>query len=582
MIAAVRSSLRASALVLAIALGCLPAQVLAASRTAPAARSGMVVSAEPIASQVGLDVLIDGGNAVDATIATAFALAVVFPKAGNIGGGGFLLYRDASTGTADIVDFRETAPAGATPTMYLGPDRNPVPGLSTDGYLSIAIPGTVAGLAAAHERYGLLPWHRLLRPAIQLARYGFPVSEALARSIEKAAPVLGRYPSAAAVFLPGGKPPAVGSIFKQRELARTLSRISRYGADGFYRGSVAEAIESDVRAHGGILTREDLAGYRVRIRRPLEGTYGEYRLLVVPPPSSGGALLLEILNMLEPYQISRFGPLSSRTVHLMTEVERRAFADRAAFFGDPDFTDVPVEGLISKQYALSRTSDISLDRAGVSADVKAGEPQAKRVPHLSSWPAESPDTTHLAVVDRWRNVAALTYTLNDSYGSKTIAAGTGVLLNDEMDDFSSKPGTPNLYGLVGDKANEIRPGKRPVSSMCPTIVLKNGRPFLVLGTPGGSTIITSVAQVLLNVVDHGMPLQEAVDAPRVHHQWLPDRIQIEDRALAQDVRAALDRLGHTIAVREPIGDFQALHIDPIRGIIEGASDPRGCGEPRGY
>jgi len=541
----------------------------------------MVVSADPIASQTGLEILESGGNAVDAAIAVAFALAVVHPQAGNLGGGGFLLYRDGLTGAASVVDFRETAPAGATAGMYLGADGEVVPGLSTDGYLAVAVPGTVAGLATAHERFGLVSWPRLVRPAIRLARRGFPVPESLARDVAEAAPKLARYPSSARVFLPGGRPPLEGTILRQPELARTLGLIERRGPDGFYRGPVAAAIAADVRAGGGILSLEDLAAYRMRVRSPIEGTYGEYRLLV-PPPPSGGALLLEILNMLEPYHVGRTGPLSSRTVHLMAEVERRAYADRSALLGDPDFFRVPLEQLVSKQYALTRAADIALDRATPSSDVKPGNPAGGASAAKAQRLVDSPDTTHLAVVDRWRNVVALTTTLNDRFGAKVVAAGTGVLLNDEMDDFSVKPGAANLYGLVGGEANEIRPGKRPLSSMCPTIVLRNSQPWLALGTPGGATIVTSVTQVFLDLVEHGMELQEAVDTPRVHHQWTPDRIQIEARALAEDVRVALERLGHKVAVREPIGDFQAILIDPRLGVLQGASDPRGAGEPRGY
>ena len=567
-----------------------------ARRTITAA-NGVVVSSDPVASQVGVDVLGEGGNAVDAAIAVSFALAVVYPRAGNLGGGGFLLYRDAGTKASAVVDFRETAPGASTPAMFLDAKGAVVPNLSTEGYLAAATPGTVAGMELAHRKYGLLPWKRLLRPAIRLAQRGFIVTKEFSCEIAEESAGLARYPASAAIFLPGGAPPPEGTTFRQPDLARTLRRIAEKGANGFYRGPVAAALVADVKAHGGILGEDDLASYRARVRRPLEGTYKDLRILVPPPPSSGGVVLLEILNMLEPQQVVRQAPLSAPLVHLMAEAERRAYADRASYLGDPDFFDVPVSALVSKQYALGRASDVSLEQATPSSAVKPGLPL--KAPDAPAAPRPAPDkapapepgvhTTHFAVVDRWRNVVAVTTTLNSYFGSKAVAAGTGVLLNNEMDDFSIKPGTPNLYGLVGGAANEIRPGKRPLSSMTPTLVLKNDRPYLVLGTPGGSTIITSVLQVFLDVVEHGMSLEAAVKAPRVHHQWLPDKIQIEEGALTESVREALVRMGHTVAVyrsstgaASPIGDFQAIRVDPASGALEGVSDSRGPGEPRGY
>lgn len=556
----------------------------AAPRRALTTSKGMVVSSDPLASQIGIETLEDGGNAVDAAIAVSFALAVVHPRAGNLGGGGFLLYRDGGTKTSALIDFRETAPAASSPGMYLDAKGDVVPKLSTEGYLAVATPGTVAGMELAHRKYGLLPWKRLLRPAIKLAKRGFRVSRFLSEEIGRESDGLARYPSSAAIFLPGGAPPAEGTILRQPDLARTLTRIAGEGAAGFYRGPVAAAIAADVRAHGGILTAEDLDAYRARVRAPIEGTYRGLRLIVPPPPSSGGVLLLEILNMLEPYHVGRYPPLSRPVVHLMAETEKRAYADRASLLGDPDFFDVPVASLISKQYALTRAAGISPDRATPATEVTPGQPA------LPTIPRESGNTTHYSIVDRWRNVVAVTTTLNSSFGSHAVATGTGVVLNNEMDDFSIKPGTPNLYNLIGGVANEIRPGKRPLSSMTPTIVLKNDRPYLVLGTPGGSTIITTVLQVFLDVAEHGMGLEGAVKAPRVHHQWLPDKIQIETGALTSDVQEALTRMGHTVALRrssssgelEPIGEVQAIRIDPASGALEGVSDPRGPGEPRGY
>lgn len=572
--------------------------------------TGMVVSSSPIASQVGLETLKDGGNAVDAAVAAAFTLAVVYPRAGNLGGGGFLIYRDGTTGAGWTVDFRETAPGEATPTMYLGPDGEPVPGLSQEGYLAVAVPGSVAGLELAHQRYGLLSWKRVVRPAIRLARGGFIVSEALEREIGQEAAALARYPTSASIFMPRGRPLAAGTRLRQPDLARTLQRISDRGARGFYSGPTARAIVDDVRAHGGILSLGDLSAYRARVRKPLEGNYDTLKLLVPPPPSSGGVALLEILNMLEPFRLRRFGYGSAVSVHLMAEAERRAYADRATYLGDPSFFDVPTSALISKQYALTRGADISMTQAtpsaslgpgnllgtgsvaGIRRTASRGRDRTAGLPRAASPAASgasprggSVNTTHLAVVDRWKSTAAITTTLNSSFGAKVVAAGTGVLLNNEMDDFSIKPGAPNLYGLVGGEANEIRPGKRPLSSMCPTIVLKNNKPFLILGTPGGATIITSVAQVFLNVVEHGLSLETAVGAPRVHHQWLPDRITLEDDALPVSVQEQLLGLGHALFTREPkdpIGDFQAIRIDAARGLYEGVSDGRGPGEPRGY
>jgi gamma-glutamyltranspeptidase/glutathione hydrolase len=581
-----RLRFRIPSLTLVLALGSagMAAAAEPPQRTA-LAHNGMVVSADPIASQVGLEVLEDGGNAVDAAIATAFALAVVYPRAGNLGGGGFFLYRDGATGNGWVVDFRETAPAASKPTMFLGPDGEVVPGLSTEGFLSVGVPGAVAGLELAHQRYGLLSWKRVVRPAYRLAKRGFTVSPALEKSLKDEGGALARNPGAAAIFFPGGQPLRGGMHLKQPDLARTLERISDLGAAGFYRGPTAEAIVADAKAHGGILDADDFASYRARVRRPIEGTFDNLKLLVLPPPSSGGVILLEILNMLEPFRMGRFPFGSASAVHLMAETERRAYADRAAYLGDPDYCFDPVTALTSKQYAMTRGADISMMAATPSASVQPGPVLSRAAPpevRLALAARGGADTTHFAVVDRWRNAVAVSTSLNSAYGAKVVAAGTGVLLNDVMDDFAVKPGAPNQFGLVGSTANEIRPGKRPLSSMCPTIVLKYGKPYLVLGTPGGATIITSVLQVLLNVVEHGMTLPSAVGAPRVHHQWVPDQISMEAGALDPSVQAELQAMGHMLAVREPIGDFQAIRIDAARGVLEGVCDPRWAGEARGY
>jgi len=563
---------RFSPLVLMILLGV--AGCLAPARSVPQparAAHGMVASASGLASRVGVGVLKRGGNAVDAAAAVGLALAVVYPQAGNLGGGGFLLIRLAD-GRADAIDYREAAPARATRTMYLDGAGNVIKNASLVGYRAVGVPGTVAGLALAQRRYGRLPWRAVVEPARRLAARGFVVSPALAASLQKAALTpLGRFAASRRLWLRDGRRYRAGEVLRQPELAATLRRLQRYGPREFYVGRTARLIARDMRAHGGLVTRADLRRYRAVERAPLHGTYRGYGVLTMPPPSSGGVALLEMLNILERSDLRRSGYRTAPTDHLLVEAMRRAFADRSAFGGDPDFVRVPVRGLISKTYAAQRAKMIDPTHATPSAAVGHGRPQAY----------ESPETTHFSVVDAQGNAVSNTYTLNMSYGSGVTVPGAGFLLNDEMDDFASKPNTPNGFGLIQGDANAIAPRKRPLSSMTPTILTRGGRLFLVIGSPGGPTIINTVLEVIVNVVDHGMTLPQAVAAPRLHHQWLPDMIRWEPGALPPPVRAALRAEGHRLAPRPGAfphartwGDAEGILVDPKTGTRLSASDPR--------
>jgi gamma-glutamyltranspeptidase/glutathione hydrolase len=528
----------------------------------------MVVTASPPATVVGIEILARGGNAVDAAVAVGFALAVTYPEAGNIGGGGFLLAR-FKTGESAFIDFRERAPRGASRDMYLDSLGNVIENMSTLGGMASGVPGTVAGLHEAHRLYGSLPWGQLLLPAISLARNGFPVSESLAASLSELQPFKERFPGLLQFMRSDGTPLEGGDTLRQEALARTLECVARSGPDAFYRGVVAEQIVSEMRSSGGIITREDLADYRACRREPVRGTYRGYEILSAPPPSSGGAILLEILNIVEGFDLGRAGFMSAEAIHRIAEAERRAFVDRARYLGDPDFVENPVSRLTSKKYAGKLRNGIG-PRASLSTD-------------FSTQPAprgEKEETTHYSIVDREGNAVAVTYTLNGSYGSKVVVRGAGFLLNNEMDDFSVKPGHPNLYGLVGAEANAIEPGKRMLSSMAPTIVLRDGETFLVLGTPGGSTIITTIAQIIINMIDFHMTLEEAVVAPRFHHQWLPDRIDAEAGVFGADLRGMLAERGHRVEDRKtPIGDVQAIEANASSTC--GMSDPRGNGRAGG-
>lgn len=525
------------------------------------ARDGMVVAQDRLAATVGADVLREGGNAIDAAVATAFALAVTHPAAGNLGGGGFLLYR-AAAGAADAYDFRETAPAAASARMFLRNGRYDST-LHHDGYLSVGVPGTVAGLHLAWREHGRLAWDRLVAPAIALARDGFVVSDGLARSLRAVLPSMKDHPASLAQFSKNGTPYDAGDVLRQPDLARTLESIAAHGPAGFYQGAVAGLIERDMAAHGGLITRADLEAYTPRKRVPLAGTYRGFSVLSMPPVSSGGVGLLEQLNILEGYDLRASGFGSAATVHLLTEAMRRSFADRARYLGDPDFNpDMPVARLISKDHAAGLRRTITPGRASKSS------------PATFEWPAESDETTHVSVVDAARNAVSLTYTLENSYGAKIVAPGTGFLLNDEMGDFNPAPGLTTAEGLIGTAPNLVAPGKRMLSSMTPTILSRDGRLFMVTGSPGGRTIINAVLQTIVNVVDHGMNARQAVDAPRLHHQWLPDTTLYERWGLSPDTVALLKGMGHALEPIGSIGLTEVIVVDAKENLLEGAADHR--------
>ncbi len=567
--------------ILSIAAGLLASPstpVAAASRRPLAARNGVVVSGHPLASEVGVQVLRDGGTAVDAAVATSFALNVVTPYAGVIGGGGFMLIYRAAQQNVVVIDFREKAPAAASRDMYLDESGQVVPRRSVDGYLAAGVPGGVAGLALALQDYGTRRLGTVLRPAIRLADRGVPVSAHLHRAIRSRRAVLATDAEAAAILLTDeGDPLPEGTLLRQRQLARTLKRLARAGWQDFYHGRIAAAIAEDMAAHGGLITRADLANYRPMIRMPVHGTYRGYDVWSMPPPSSGGVHLLQMLNVLEGYDLAAWGYGSVDYTHRLAETMKLAYADRSKFLGDPAFVRVPVRGLTSKEYAEELRMAIAPDWARPSEDIAPGTPLRY----------ESGQTTHLSVVDRWGNAVALTQTLNANFGAGVVAGRTGIFLNNEMDDFSAKPGVPNLYGLVGGEANAVAPGKIPLSSMTPTLLSKDGRVALVLGSPGGSRIITAVLQTIINMVDFGMTVQEAVDAPRVHHQWLPPVLGAERFALAPEVQSELEGRGHAVEGGSPVrrrsfGDVQAIWVEADTGLIMGGSDPRREGGAAGY
>jgi gamma-glutamyltranspeptidase/glutathione hydrolase len=536
-----------------------------AARVHPAlAPNGMVASQEARATRVGVEILTRGGNAVDAAVAVGFALAVTLPRAGNLGGGGFMLVHLAERNETIAIDYRETAPAAATPTMFLGANGEPDPRLSRDTGLAAGVPGTVAGLAEAHRRYGSgrLSLAELIAPAIRLARDGIPVDEDLADSLPRAAARLGRFPASRRIFLkPDGSALGHGDRLVQEDLARALEAIAQQGPAGFYEGATAARIVAALAEHGGLMTEADLRAYRPVIRAALRGSYKGYSIASMPPPSSGGVHLVQMLNLLEPMDLGRRGHNSAETIHLMVEAMKLAYADRAQHLGDPDAVAVPVRGLTAKAYADALRPRIDLLRARPSAEIRAGDP----APH------EGEQTTHFSVVDRHGNAVSNTTTLNFSYGLGLVAAGTGILLNNEMDDFAAKAGAVNAFGLVQGAANLPGPGKRPLSSMTPTILFRDGKVAMVTGSPGGSRIITITLQTILNVIDHGMNIAEAVAAPRVHHQWLPDAIDIEG-GLSLDTLRLLEARGHRIAPRGAFGNVNAILAVP--GGWAGAADTR--------
>lgn len=532
------------------------------------AESAMVVSAHPIASQVGLDILKKGGNAIDAAIATQFALAVVYPVAGNIGGGGFMLLRLASDSIAAL-DYREKAPAAATPTMYIGEAGELVEGLSTEGHLASGIPGTVAGLVEAHAKFSKLPWKDLVQPAIDLARNGFQLTKKEASGLNEIQKDLVRLNTVSPDFLLKEEWKE-GDIIHWLDLANTLERIRDNGKAGFYEGKTADDLVSEMTRGKGIITDDDLKNYQAVWRKPITGFYKGYKIISMPPPSSGGIALMQLLKSVEPFPISEWGWNSTKTTHLLTEAERRVYADRAAHLGDPDFFDVPVDMLMDSVYTTSRMKTFDMNKATSSASIKEG-----------SLTGESDQTTHLSVVDKEGNAVSVTTTLNGGYGSTVIVDGSGFFMNNEMDDFSAKPGTPNMYGVIGGEANKILPHKRMLSSMTPTIVEQDGKLLMVVGTPGGSTIITSVFQTILNVLEHNMTMQEAVTAKRVHSQWFPDMIFPEINAITEEDSLSLVKLGHTFMSRRGIGRVDAILIRKD-GKLEAGADPRGDDTAAGY
>ena len=553
--------LRLTVLVAAVVL---VATTLGASTRPVRARHGMVVASEPLATAAGLEVLRAGGSAIDAAVATALALAVTYPRAGNLGGGGFIVYRPAA-GAPIAYDFRETAPARASAEMFLvdgAYDRE----RHHNSHLAVGVPGTVAGLHLAWSEHGRLPWRRLVEPAIDLARDGIIVSHDLADSLVAVLPQMTPYPASVAQFSNNGRPYEAGDRLRQPDLARTLERIADQGHAGFYRGRTAELIEAEMAANGGLITQADLATYGPRRRAPIQATYRGHEIISMPPSSSGGTALVQMLNILEGYDLASSGFGSAGTVHLMTEAMRRAFADRARYLGDPDFNPtMPVAQLVSKPYADRLRATIQRDRASLSSAVSF------------EWPAEGGETTHLSVVDADRQAVSLTYTLEQLYGSKIVVPGGGFLLNNEMGDFNAGPGLTDDSGLIGTPPNLAEPGKRMLSSMTPTIVAKDGRLFMVTGSPGGRTIINTVLQTIVNVIDFEMNVQEAVDAPRFHHQWLPDRIRHERRGLSPDTIALLESRGHRVGVGASQGAAQAIRYDDVTDLLEGAPDRRRSG-----
>jgi gamma-glutamyltranspeptidase / glutathione hydrolase len=532
-----------------------------------AAKHGMVVSSEPHASAAGVQILREGGNAVDAAVATGFALAVTYPFAGNIGGGGFMLIR-MTGGAAAVVDYREEAPAAASRNMYLNAKGEVISGASTVGGLSVGVPGTVAGLALAEQKYGRLGLARVMAPAIRLARNGFPVSYWLSEDLRAHQSLLSRFPDSRRIFLRDGNLYHPGEMLKQPELARTLGEIARAGAGAFYEGNIARDIVQTEKKWDGIITLADLDQYQAKIREPLTGHFRGYTVLSVPPPSSGGTVLIEMLNILEPLDLGQ--PDSYDSMHLIVEAMRRAFADRAAYMGDTDFVRVPIRGMINRDYAATLREGIL--RSKPDAPVAAGRPAEH----------ESSDTTHFSVVDAQGNAVSNTYTLNNGYGSGITVEGAGFLLNDEMDDFTSKPGSPNMFGLIQSEANAIAPRKRPLSAMTPTIVLKNNSVRLVLGSPGGPTIINTVLEVMLNALVYKMDILHAVIEPRFHNQWMPDSVALERQGFSADTIKTLQRAGYQLSFRPSIGQCEAIEVDAKNGWRFGASDPRGHGEAAGY
>ncbi len=590
----------------------ISSQVVSATITVPLrTKKGMVVSANPLASAAGLEMLRQGGNAVDAAVATTFAISVVEPFSAGIGGGGFLLLHDSKTKEIKALDFRERAPLKATKNMYLDTQGKVRPGASINGYLAVGTPGTVAGMYEIHSRYGKLPWQEVVKPAIRLAKDGFILSNQPSwrslQAYEKRKPVLMSNPAAKAIFIKDGELYQPGEKLVQSDLAKTFAEIAR-NPNSFYTGTIAQAIANDMAKNGGLITLEDLKSYEPIWRNPVCGDFRKAKVCSMPPPSSGGIHLLQMLNIIGNTDLKSLGWHHPDTLHLMTETMRIAYADRSQWLGDPDFVKVPLQALISPRYAKLRRGQISMFRAKPSVEVKPADARTlgwytktsglnpQILPYrsfdsktrlITNSPGfytphhESTETSHLTVVDAQRNAVSLTFTINTGFGAGVVAAGTGVLLNNEMDDFAAAPGVPNFFGLVGNEANSIAPRKTPLSSMTPTIVTENGNLRLALGAPGGSTIITQVLQVILNVLEYDMDAGAAVSVPRIHHQWLPDELRIEPFALDSLTLIDLHRRGHKIKETKPWGNINAIVIQSD-GTLEGAADPRGEGVPRGW
>jgi gamma-glutamyltranspeptidase/glutathione hydrolase len=526
------------------------------------AKQGLVITQSDIASEIGFQVIRNGGNAVDAAVATALAMAVTHPTAGNIGGGGFIVYRSAA-GEATTFDFREMAPAGSSPEMWLVNGKYDSQ-LHHNSHRAVGVPGTVAGLHLAWKTHGSKPWKELVEPSVKLARDGFEMSDGLARSLARMVETsFKKYPASLAQFSKNGTPYQAGELFKQPDLARSLQRIADQGPAGFYEGETAALIEKEMKANGGLITREDLKNYQAKQRIPIKGTYRGYEIIGMPPPSSGGISVQLMLNILEGYDLKANGAGSAQNIHVMAEAMRRAFAERAQHLADPDFVKtMPVDRLISKDYAAQLRKTINPSQASKSS------------PTSFTFTTESPETTHISIVDAQRNAVSLTYTLEAGYGSKIVVPGAGFLLNTEMGDFNAGPGLTNETGLIGTDPNLAQPGKRMLSSMSPTIIAKDGKLFMVTGTPGGRTIINTVLQTILNVIDYGMNAQEAVDFGRMHHQWLPDRISYEERGFSPDTIAILEKMGHTVQAGGNQGTDQVIVVNQEDGWLEGGLDRR--------
>jgi gamma-glutamyltranspeptidase / glutathione hydrolase len=527
-------------------------------------KQGMVVSTHPAASEIGLAILKKGGNAIDAAVAVNFALAVCHPSAGNIGGGGFLVYRD-KFGNVKALDYREKAPSAASRDMYLDANGNIIPGKSMTGIFSVGVPGTVAGMQEMHDKLGHLPWAELVRPAVDLASKGLLLTEKEARGLNRQrSEFLKENPGKTYLLSAEGKEWKQGDLLVQSDLAVTLERIMTKKAIGFYKGKTARFIVKEMKGQNGLISKKDLKNYQAVWRTPIKSKYKNYQIIGMPPPSSGGVALAQLLQMVAPYSLNKWGPSSDSTIQVMVEAERRVYADRSKWLGDPDFVKVPVNELIDSAYNTKRMSNLNFARATPSSSIQAG-----------TFPGyESPETTHYSIVDGEGNAVSITTTLNNSYGSKVFVGGAGFLLNDEMDDFSAKAGSPNLYGLIGSKANEIQPNKRMLSSMTPTIVEENGQLKMVVGTPGGSTIITSVFQVVLNTLEMGMNMQQAVEYPRFHHQWLPEKITAEPKRFSEEQQIRLQTKGYTFSPVSAIGLVEGILVLP-NGNLQGGADSRG-------